>query len=152
MNKFCVGQKVIDCFNDRKLLTIVKTFESGQIELDNGVITYSDRVQIQEHYLDRTNYLYHHSRFGAGQELATEGFSEYLDAMQELSELNTDPFESVFKMRVRAYCLQWIDDAAAKIQKGLAWKRTAEHNLSQWDGLTLDHHFPFLNPENVIDY
>ena len=151
MNKFCVGQKVIESVT-RNLQIITAIYPNGKLVLDNFLVLESHCVECQEHYLDKTNYLYHHSRFGAGQELAIEGFSEYLDAMQELSELNTDPFESVFKMQVRAYCLQWIADAAAKIEQGLAWKRTAEHNLSQWDGLTLDHHFPFLNPENLTDY
>lgn len=152
MNKFCVGQKVIDCFNDRKLLTIVKTFESGQIELDNGIITYGDRVQCQERYLDKTNYFYHHSKFGDGQQLAREAFRDYMSVLEEMDHLETYPGESVFMMKARTMCQAWIEEAAAKIERGLAVRRTAEHNLSQWDGLTLDHHFPFLNPENVTDY
>lgn len=152
MNKFCVGQKVIDCFNDRKLLTVVKTFESGQIELDNGVITYSDRVQCQERYLDKTSFFYHHSKFGEGQQLASEAFIDYMSALDEMKDLCSYVGESAFLMKARTMCQAWIDEATAKIEKGLAVKRTAEHNLSQWDGLTLDHHFPFINPENVTDY
>lgn len=152
MNKFCVGQKVIDCFNDRKLLTVVKTFESGQIELENGVITYTDRVQRQEHYLDHTNYLYHHSRFGDAVCMINEAFQEYISGLAEMGDLCSYPGESVFIMKARTMCQAWIDDAAAKIEHGLAWKRTAEYNLSQWHRVPLDHHFPFLNPENVTDY
>lgn len=152
MNKFCVGQKVIDCFNDRKLLTVVKTFESGQIELDNGIITYSDRVQCQEHYLDKTSYFYHHSKFGDGQQLAREAFTYYMMALENLEDLAQCEGESVFLMRARSYVEQTLKDASEKIEQGLAVKHTAEHNLAQWDGLTVDHHFPFLNPENVINY
>ncbi|QQV91836.1 hypothetical protein vBKpMFBKp34_051 [Klebsiella phage vB_KpM_FBKp34] len=152
MNKFCVGQKVIDCFNDRKLLTVVKTFESGQIELENGVITYTDRVQCQERYLDKTSFFYHHSKFGDGQQLASEAFRDYMSALEEMDHLQSYPGESAFLMKARTMCQELIDNAAAKIEQGLAVKRTAEHNLSQWDGLTLDHHFPFLNPENVTNY
>ena len=155
MNKFCVGQKVIDCFNDRKLLTIVKTFESGQIELNNGVITYSDRVQCQEHYLDHTNFLYHHSKFGDAIEMMNDGFCAYRGSVEELEYLKglvSGEHPSAFMLRAFSMCQELIDNASSKIEKGLAWKRTAEHNLSQWDGLTLGYHKPFLNPENVTDY
>jgi len=152
MNKFCVGQKVIDCLNDRKLLTVVKTFKSGQIELDNGTITYNDRVQCQERYLDKTSFFYHHSKFGDGQQMAREGFVYYKMALDDLEDLAECGGDSVFLMRARSYAEATLKDAAERIEQGLAWKRTAEHNLAQWDRLTLDHHFPFLNPENLIDY
>ncbi|QXL90390.1 hypothetical protein [Salmonella phage NINP13076] len=149
MNKFCVGQKVVDSFNDRKLRTVIKTFESGQIELDNGVITYADRVQCQDHYLDKTNFLYHHSRFGDGQSMAKEAFSDYLFWRDTLEDAKAIP--NMSEKFINA-CSKRLEDASAIIEKGLAWKRTAEHNLSQWDGLTLDHHFPFINFENLTDY
>lgn len=152
MNKFCVGQKVIDCFNDRKLLTVVKTFESGQIELENSVITYTDRVQCQERYLDKTSFFYHHSKFGDGQQLASEAFRDYMSALEEMDHLQSYPGESAFLMKARTMCQELIDNAAAKIEQGLTMKRTAEHNLAQWDGLTLDYHKPFLNPENLTNY
>ncbi|HBT8980887.1 TPA: hypothetical protein MCM29_005641 [Klebsiella pneumoniae] len=152
MNKFCVGQKVIDCFNDRKLLMVVKTFESGQIELENGVITYTDRVQCQERYLDKTSFFYHHSKFGDGQQLASEAFRDYMSALEEMDHLQSYPSESAFLMKARTMCQELIDNAAAKIEQGLTMKRIAEHNLAQWDGLTLDYHKPFLNPENLTNY
>uniref|UniRef100_A0AAU8GFC9 Uncharacterized protein n=1 Tax=Salmonella phage vB_SEnST11_KE22 TaxID=3161173 RepID=A0AAU8GFC9_9CAUD len=149
MNKFCVSQKVIDSFNDRKLRTIIKTFESGQIELDNGVITYGDRVQCQEHYLDKTNFLYHHSRFGDGLHMAKEAFSDYLFWLDSLEEAKAIP---TISQKFLDSCSKRLEEASATIERGLAWKRTAEHNLAQWDGLTLDHHFPFINAENLTDY
>ena len=155
MNKFCVGQKVIDCFNDRKLLTVVKTFESGQIELENGVITYTDRVQCQERYLDKTSFFYHHSKFGEAIEMMNDGFYAYRGSVEEyayLESLVTIEHPSAFMLRALSMCQELIDNAAAKIEQGLTMKRTAEHNLAQWDGLTLDYHKPFLNPENLTNY
>lgn len=149
MNKFCAGQKVIDFFNDCKLRTITKTFESGQIEMDNGVITYSDRVKCQDHYLDKTNYFYHHSRFGDGQSMANDAFSDYLFWLDTLEEAKADPNTPE---KFISSCCERLEAASAAIEKGLAWKRTAEHNLSQWDGLWLDYHFPFINFENLTDY
>lgn len=152
MNKFCVGQKVIDVFGDRALRTVVKTFESGQIELDNGVITYGDRVQVQESYIDPTNYFYHHSRYADGMERACDGFMEYMFAIEEMESLTSYPGESAFLIKARSMCQTLIDAASAKIEKGLAIQRTADYNCAQWGGVTLDHHFPFLNPEDVSSY
>lgn len=153
MNKFCVGQKVIDCYNDRKLLTIVKTFENGQIELDNGVITYTDRVQTQEHFLDNTSFFYHHSRYGKGLEMAKAGFDDLQFVLSERDSLEEWEIEfNAPRPKFHAFLDNKQKEAESTIEQGLALYRTAEYNLAQWDRLTLDYHFPFLNPENVINY
>ncbi len=143
MNKFCVGQKVIDCFNDRKLLTVVKTFESGQIELENGVITYSDRVQCQASFLDKTNFFYHHSKWGIGVEKANDGLRRYLMVLDDIDDMPN----------AKRFLMPLLEKYASQIEQGYAIMRTSELNMLQWGHtFTLDHHFPFLNPENVTDY
>lgn len=151
MNKFCVGQKVINLFN-RQGQTVTAIYPNGKLILDNTFILHPGDVQCEADFLDKTNYFYHHSKFGDGQQLACEAFRDYMSALEEMEDLKSYPGESVFMMKARTMCQTWIDEATAKIEQGLAVKRTAEHNLAQWDGLTVDHHFPFLNPENVIDY
>ena len=122
------------------------------IVLDGKIEDVESAYQIEPDFMDKTNYFYHHSKFGDGQQMARDGFYEYRSALEEMEELKAYDGDSVFLMKARTICQEWIDLAAAKIEQGLAWKRTAEHNLSQWDGLTVDHHFPFLNPENLTDY
>lgn len=151
MNKFCVGQKVIG-LNERKIHTVTALRGNGVIVLDGKIEDVESGYQIEPEFMDKTNFFYHHSKFGDGQQLAREAFYDYMAALDEMKDLCSYPGESVFLMKARTMCQAWIDEAAAKIERGLAWKRTAEHNLAQWDGLTLDHHFPFLNPENVTDY
>lgn len=151
MNKFCVGQEVINRFN-RQGQTVTAIYPSGKLVLNNTFILHPGDVECIADFLDHTSYFYHHSKFGDGQQLAREAFSDYMSALDEMKDLCSYPGESVFLMKARTMCQTWIDEAAAKIEQGLAWKRTAEHNLAQWDGVTLDHHFPFLNPENVTNY
>lgn len=151
MNKFCYGQIVIDVLT-RKSHIVSALRGDGVIVVDTNREAMESDFQILVDYLDPTNYFYHHSKFGDGQQLAREAFYDYMAALDEMKDLCSYPGESVFLMKARTMCQTWIDEAAAKIERGLAWKRTAEHNLAQWDGVTLDHHFPFLNPENVTDY
>ena len=151
MNKFCYGQIVIDVLT-RKSHIVSALRGNGVIVVDTSREAMESDFQILVDYLDPTNYFYHHSKFGDGQQLANEAFCDYMSALDEMKDLCSYPGESVFLMRARTMCQTWIDEAAAKIEQGLAMKRTAEHNLAQWDGLTLDYHKPFLNPENVINY
>lgn len=151
MNKFCVGQKVIESVT-RNLQTITAIYRNGKLVLDNFLVLESSCVECQEHYLDKTSFFYHHSKFGDGQQLASEAFRDYMSALEEMDHLQSYPGESAFLMKARTMCQEWIDNAAAKIEQGLTMKRTAEHNLAQWDGLTLDYHKPFLNPENLTNY
>lgn len=151
MNKFCVGQKVIG-LNERKIFTVTALRGNGVIVLDGKIEDVESAYQIEPEFMDKTNYFYHHSKFGDGQQLAREAFTYYMMALEDLEDLAQCEGESVFLMRARSYAEQTLKDAAEKIEQGLAVKRTAEHNLAQWDRLTLDHHFPFLNPENLTDY
>ena len=151
MNKFCVGQKVIG-LNERKIHVVTALRGEGVIVLDGKIEDVESAYQIEPEFIDKTNFFYHHSKFGEGQHVAREAFRDYMAALEEMDHLQTYPGESVFMMRARTMCQTWIDEAAAKIERGLAVKRTAEHNLAQWDQLTLDYHFPFLNPENLTDY
>lgn len=154
MNKFCVGQKVINVFT-RKYHLVTALRGNGVIVLDGKIEDVESEYQIEDHFLDKTNYFYHHSRFGDGQQMARDGFCEYRGSVEELEYLKslvTGENPSAFMLRAISMCEGLIETAAAKIERGLAVKRTAEHNLAQWDQLTLDHHFPFLNPENVTDY
>lgn len=151
MNKFACGQVVIDVLT-RKPHVVSALRGDGVIVVDNNREAMESDFMVLVDYLDPTNYFYHHSKFGDGQSMARDGFYEYRSALEEMEELNAYEGDSVFLMKARTICQEWIDLAAAKIEKGLAWKRTAEHNLAQWDRLTLDYHKPFLNPENVTDY
>lgn len=148
MNKFCIGQQVID-LEDRKIRTVTKLRGNGVIEVDGYREDLEKFYQVKESFLDKTNYLYHHSRYGDAVSMINEAFNYYMLALEDLAECQG---ESVFIMKARSYCNETLKDCSAKIEQGLAWKRTAEYNCAQWDGLTLDHHFPFLNPENVTDY
>lgn len=151
MNKFCYGQIVIDVLT-RKSHVVSALRGNGVIVVDTNREALESDFLVLVDYLDPTNYFYHHSKFSNGQEMARDGFIEYRSALEEMEYLNTYEGDSVFLMKARTICQEWIDLAAAKIERGLAWKRTAEHNLAQWDGLTLDYHKPFLNPENLTDY
>lgn len=151
MNKFCVGQIVIDVLT-RKSHIVSALCGNGVIVVDTNREAMESDFEILVDYLDPTNFFYHHSKFGEGQHIASEAFRDYMSALEEMDHLQSYPGESAFLMKARTMCQVWIDEAAAKIEHGLAWKRTAEHNLSQWHRVPLDHHFPFLNPENVTDY
>lgn len=151
MNKFCVGQKVIG-LNERKIFTVTALRGEGVIVLDGKIEDVESAYQIEPEFMDKTNYFYHHMKFSQGCTLIEEGIREYMLALDEMKNLVSYPGESAFMMRARTMCQTWIDEAAAKLEKGLAWKRTAEYNSAQWAGLTLDHHFPFINSEGEKDY
>lgn len=151
MNKFCYGQIVIDVLT-RKSHIVSALRGNGVIVVDTNREAMESDFEILVDYLDPTNFFYHHSKFGEGQHIASEAFRDYMSALEEMDHLQSYPGESAFLMKARTMCQELIDNATAKIEQGLAVKRTAERNLSQWDGLTLDYHFPFLNPENVTDY
>lgn len=154
MNKFCVGQKVIG-LNERKIFTVTALRGNGVIVLDGKIEDVESAYQIEPEFMDKTNYFYHHSKFAEAIEMMNDGFYAYRGSVEEyayLESLVTTEHPSAFMLSALSMCQGLIDTASAKIEKGLAVKRTAEHNLAQWDRLTLDHHFPFLNPENLTDY
>lgn len=151
LSKFCIGQTVIE-YHTRNSHTITAIYPDGRLVLDNFLILSNKAVLKIEEFLDPTSHYYHHSRFGDGVALSNEGFLEYMSALEEISYIRQFAKDQAFIQRMETKAEQWLKDASEKIERGLQWKRTAEHNLAQWQGLTLDHHRPFLNPENVTSY
>ena len=151
MNKFCISQAVIHV-TTRNMRQITDIYSNGKLVLDEHLIVHPESVQVLEDYRDPTNFFYHHTRFGNAISLMNEGFYAYRSALDELQDLASYPGESVFLMKARNYCQEELATASAKIEKGLAMKRCAENNMAQWDGKTLDFHFPFINLENISEY
>ena len=151
MSKFCVGQKVINRFN-RQGQTVTAIYPNGKLVLDNTFILHLGDVQCEADFLDRTNYFYHHSKFADGVTFMEEGQRERSNAVEDVAELTALQSDSVFIMKAITMAEERITAATEKQQRGVAWCTTAQANMKQWQGKTLDHHFPFVNPENVIDY
>lgn len=100
---------------------------------------------------------YHHSMFGTGQDMAKEGFKNLQYVMSEREELKEwEESGNMPRPRFHAFLDRKQAEAESKIEKGLAIRRTAEHNLNQWgsgeQGHAISRNFEFLNPENLDFY
>lgn len=150
---YCVGQKVIYCsLQYGRMAATVKEVSAdlgkALIEYDNGgsgFVELSGLYPIED-YLDPTSYFYHHSRFGIFQARANDAFSGYM--------LSLEDFEQGIAQSdaAKAFLLCRLDGYEKAIQLNLALQRMAKINMGQWGTLTLEHHHPLVNPENVEGY
>lgn len=101
-------------------------------------------------------FYYHHSSFGTGQEMAKQGFRDLMFVMSERDDLAAWEAENAPRPNFHAFLDGKQKEAESKIEKGLAIRRTAIHNLNQWGsgdtGHAISRNFEFLNPESVDFY
>lgn len=156
---YCVGQKVI--FNSSywgRLEGVVRHIDAdGSMYLtlsDNtGQFTKPDdsRVSPVEDFLDPTSYNYHHSRFAEFQGRVIDAFNGYMFAYNELERLAQFGLV-VVPEKILAFvqndAAQQAEDYAAAVEL----RDLAAMNMAQWGRNTLNHHFPFINPNDLQGY
>jgi hypothetical protein len=153
---YCVGQKII--FNSEwkgRISGVVKSFDTdGSLYLtlsDNTgqfIKPNDPRLEQVESYLDPTSFDYHHSRFAEFQDRAITAFNGYMFAYHgfivgmpdDVSDKIRDFLENDAAQEAEAYAL------------AVELRDLASMNMAQWGRNTLDHHFPFINPNGVEGY
>lgn len=155
---YCVGQKVIfeSAQKGRVNATVINIDNSGELCLDLGgavwqfVDDWDNRVSPVEHFLDPTSYNYHHSRFAEFQGRVIDAFNGYMFAYNELerlAQLATHIPEKILAF-VKNDAAQQAEDYAVAVEL----RDLAAMNMAQWGRNTLNHHFPFINPNNLQGY
>lgn len=157
---YCVGQKVIfeSAYKGRQtgLVIRIENDNSMCLDLGHGVWQFTnpndERVTPIENYLDPTSYYYHHSRFSEFQDRAA-AFSSYMFAIKEIEESHHE-----MPARILAKLQGHADKAATDYVIAIELRDLASTNLNQWfnfesgKGYALDHHFPFINPNELQGY
>lgn len=162
-NVYCVGQKVIE--NSLELgrvnRTVTRIISNKAVLLDNSKVCNNDDIMPLHDFLDPTNFAYHHRRFGDAISIMNSAFSHYRFIQGELDEIrqSTPDFDLIVNPKHFKYLTflnRELAIEAAEIERGYAVYRTAQYNLAQWGEAnnrpTLDHHFQFLNPEEIENY
>ena len=154
-NIYCVGQVVIEHSLDQgRVNRVVKGIVSDSLVLlDDLTVARTEEITPLPDYMDTTSYFYHHRRFGDGLEMMNEGFSTVQFINDEKAELIAWEAENSPRPTFHSFLDARLKEAENKVEKGYSVYRTALYNLAQWDEAnnrpTIDHHFPFLNPENI---
>lgn len=152
---YCVGQKVIfeSAQKGRLNATVINIDNSGELCLDLGGAVWQfvqpddSRVSPVEHFLDPTSYFYHHSRFAEFQGRVINAFRGYMFARGELDALPDNVCE-----KIRAFVQNDADQQAEAYAAAVELRDLAAMNMAQWGRNTLDHHFPFINPNGLEGY
>ncbi|URC22253.1 hypothetical protein CHUUTOTORO_01680 [Serratia phage vB_SmaM-ChuuTotoro] len=156
---YCAGQKVIfHSIVARVSATVKHIDKDGSLCLDLGnevrqFVKPSDiesRVSPVEHFLDPTSYNYHHSRFAEFQGRVIDAFNGYMFAYNELerlAQLATNIPEKILAF-VKNDAAQQAEEYAAAVEL----RDLAAMNMAQWGRNTLNHHFPFINPNDLQGY
>lgn len=155
---FCVGQKVIfeSAQKGRLNATVINIDNSGELCLDLGGAVWQfvqpddSRVSPVEDFLDPTSYNYHHSRFAEFQGRVIDAFKGYMFAYNELARLGQSsiPVPEKTLAFVQNDAARQSEDYAAAVEL----RDLAAMNMAQWGRNTLDHHFPFINPNGLEGY
>ena len=155
---YCVGQKVIfDSISKGRInATVINIAADGELCLDLGKAVWQfckpddSRVSPVESYLDPTSYNYHHSRFAEFQDRVNNAFYGYMFAYNELERLgrNAVPIPEKILAFIQNDAARQAEDYAAAVER----RDLASMNMAQWGRNTLNHHFPFVNPNNIDGY
>lgn len=155
---FCVGQKVIfdSAKKGRVTATVINIDNSGELCLDLGGAVWQfiqpddSRVSPVEHFLDPTSYNYHHSRFAEFQGRVIDAFNGYMFAYNELDRLSKICYPVPEK--ILAFVQNDADQQAEAYAAAVELRDLAAMNMMQWGRNTLNHHFPFINPNGLEGY
>lgn len=155
---YCVGQKVIfdSAKKGRVNATVINIDNSGELCLDLGGAVWQfvqpddSRVSPVEHFLDPTSYNYHHSRFAEFQGRVIDAFNGYMFAYNELVRLGQSSIPVPEK--ILAFVQNDADQQAEAYAAAVELRDLADMNMAQWDRNTLNHHFPFINPNGLEGY
>ncbi|AXN57852.1 hypothetical protein KASHIRA_01950 [Serratia phage vB_SmaM-Kashira] len=152
---YCVGQKVIFDSISKGLInaTVINIAADGELCLDLGKAVWQFckpddiRVSPVEHFIDPTSYNYHHSRFAEFQGRVITAFNGYMFAYHELARLPDNVCE-----KIRAFVENDAAEQAEAYAAAVERRDLASMNMAQWGRNTLNHHFPFVNPNSIDGY